>query len=88
MPDTLGARSAEAKRFDLPNFDELPDIALVRLPAARSLVGLGGSAIYKMMAEGRFPKSVKITGYAVAWRMGDLRAWLANPTGWRPADAA
>lgn len=43
------------------------------------LTGLGKSTIYRMMAEGKFPKPVQIAGaWAVRWRLSDVRAWMEN----------
>ncbi len=40
---------------------------LLRLPAVMEVVNLRRSAIYKMMSAGKFPRSVNLTGSAVAW---------------------
>jgi prophage regulatory protein len=42
------------------------------------LVGLRGSAIYKMQSEGRFPRRVKIGVRAVGWIEEEVQAWLAQ----------
>jgi prophage regulatory protein len=34
--------------------------------------------IYRLQQEHRFPQSVKITDYAVAWVEGEVQAWLAE----------
>lgn len=64
----------------------LPPDALVRLPVVRAMVGLSRASIYAKIAKDRFPSPVKLTAHASGWRMGDIRTWLADPTGWR-ADA-
>ena len=38
--------------------------------------GLSRSTIYAMMANGRFPKPVKLGHRAVGWRSDDLQAWF------------
>ena len=47
----------------------------VRLRELRAIVGLSGSTIYKMVNEGRFPRPVKLSTHASAWRMADVLAW-------------
>ncbi|KFE34194.1 phage transcriptional regulator, AlpA [Thioclava atlantica] len=42
------------------------------------LVGLSRSTLYAMIAEGRFPKPVRIGKRAVGWREADLRDWLES----------
>ena len=38
-------------------------------------VGLGKSAIYAEMKDGRFPKPYRIGRQAVAWRESDIAEW-------------
>ena len=40
--------------------------------------GLSRSTIYEMMANGRFPKPVKLGHRAVGWRSDDLQSWFEN----------
>ena len=49
---------------------------LLRRPQVEKRVGLARSTIYAMMAQGRFPKPVHITGRAVAWRSGEIDRWI------------
>lgn len=37
--------------------------------------GLSRSSIYQMMAEGRFPKPLKVGRRAVRWSEEDLKQW-------------
>jgi len=48
---------------------------LVRMKELRQLVGLGHSTIYKMMEEGRFPRSIHLSERSTAWRLADILAW-------------
>ncbi len=48
----------------------------LKLPAVIEATGLGRSTIYRMMAEGTFPKSIKIGARAVAWRESDIKEYL------------
>lgn len=62
---------------DISHFDTLPDSAMLRLPAVLALTGHGRSSWYEQVAAGLAPKPVRIGPRATAWRVGDLRAWLA-----------
>lgn len=64
----------------------LPAEAILRLPDVLALVGLSRASVYAKVAENRFPAPIKLTRHASGWRMGDIRAWLADPTGWTCTD--
>ena len=49
---------------------------IYRRPDVEQLVGLSRSTLYAMMADGAFPKPVKLGKRAVGWRERDLRDWL------------
>ncbi|WP_295533774.1 AlpA family transcriptional regulator [uncultured Thioclava sp.] len=51
---------------------------IYRRPDVEKLVGLSRSTLYAMMAEGSFPKPVKLGKRAVGWREADLHTWLAD----------
>lgn len=54
---------------------------IIRRPEVEALTGLSRSTIYKLMADGAFPKPVKLTGKAVGWPEKAVTDWLAQ----RPA---
>jgi len=64
------------------DISKLPAEAVLRLPDVLALVGLSRASIYAKVAEHRFPSPIKLTEHASGWRLGDVRAWLADPTGW------
>ena len=47
----------------------------LRMPAIVRLTGLGRSTIYRLMAESKFPRSVRLGDRAVAWRRSDVDRW-------------
>ena len=49
---------------------------IMRRPDVEFAVGLKRSAIYAMMAKGRFPSPVKIGERAVGWRQSAITAWI------------
>ena len=48
----------------------------MRLAETCRKVGLKQSAVYAYMANGKFPKSIKITAKAVGWLEHELDAWI------------
>ena len=65
------------------DISKLPAEAVLRLPDVLALVGLSRASVYAKVAEHRFPAPIKLTQHASGWRMGDIRTWLADPTGWQ-----
>jgi prophage regulatory protein len=61
--------------------DDLPDNALVRLEILHSfrLVPFSSSTIWRKVRKGEFPAPIKISAGVTAWRVADLKRWLANP---------
>jgi predicted DNA-binding transcriptional regulator AlpA len=49
--------------------------ALIRLAELSKLLGVARSTIYKCMAEGSFPRPVRVSERAVRWRMEDIESW-------------
>ena len=51
---------------------------LIRIKEVQYRTGLGRSTIYRWMAQGKFPKSIRLGGQAVAWVEAELESWLAD----------
>ena len=49
---------------------------LLRLPEVKEKVGLSRTAIYKLIAEGQFPRQIPIGPRTVAWYHEDLERWI------------
>ena len=49
---------------------------LLRLPEVKEKVGLSRTAIYRLIAEGQFPRQVCIGPRTVAWCQEELEAWI------------
>jgi prophage regulatory protein len=70
-------------------FDKLPDAAFIRQsqlvpnanPAKREgqtpLIKMSPSTLWRMVARGEFPAPLKLGANITAWRVGEVRAWLA-----------
>ncbi|RIV87994.1 helix-turn-helix transcriptional regulator [Aurantiacibacter zhengii] len=57
---------------------------LIRIREVQHRVGLGRSTIYRWMAEGKFPKPVRLGSYAVAWNDADIENWVKELTAPKP----
>lgn len=51
---------------------------MLRRAEVLARTGLARSTIYKLMAQGDFPKPVKLTGKAIAWPENVIEEWLAS----------
>jgi prophage regulatory protein len=51
---------------------------LLRLAEVSTMVGLKRSAIYRYVAEGRFPAPIKVGERSVRWRLVDVLAWRSQ----------
>jgi prophage regulatory protein len=51
---------------------------LIKIRHVIERVCLSRAQIYKMMAEGRFPRQVMLTERSVAWREHDIDSWIAD----------
>lgn len=64
-----------------------PVTRLIRLAEVKHRVGLSRSTIYRWMAEGRFPKPVRLGNYIVAWEEQVIDDWIGrHGTGGAPRE--
>jgi prophage regulatory protein len=49
---------------------------LLRCDTLEQMLGISQGYIYKLIALGKFPKAVRIGARAVAWRAGDIQAYI------------
>ena len=68
-----------------PEFNRLPDDALIRLVFLMSwgLVPFSTSTLWRKVRNGEFPSPIKVSSQVTAWRVGDVRQWLTNPAEFR-----
>jgi|UniRef100_UPI004047C127 prophage regulatory protein len=66
-------------------FESLPDSAFIRQNQLlmMQLVPFSASTLWRMVNRGEFPLPVKISGQITAWRVGDIRLWLNDPSRYR-----
>ena len=60
---------------------------LIKLKQVMDCTGLARSTVYKFMADGQFPKPVKLGSKMVAWVESEVLAWIqervsARDLGW------
>ena len=76
--------ATEPKRFI--NFDDLPDSAYIReaqlvrspkRPDTPTPLPFSAPTLWRKVAAGTFPKPVKLSERITAWRVGDVRTFLA-----------
>lgn len=51
---------------------------LLRKPAVLDRVALSDTTIWRLERAGKFPKSIRISPGAVAWREGDIERWITE----------
>jgi prophage regulatory protein len=51
---------------------------LLRKRAVCDRVQLSSTTIWRLQRAGRFPKSIRISAGAVAWREADIERWIAE----------
>jgi len=52
--------------------------ALLRRYQVERLVGLKKTAIYTMIKKGEFPKPVRLSDRAVAWKQEEIEEWIQS----------
>lgn len=71
-------------------FDHLPDSALLRetdlvrspkRPSATAPLPFSAATLWRMAKAGTFPKPIKLSERVTAWKVGDVRAWMASQAG-------
>lgn len=74
--------------MERPNFDSLPDEALVRLSLllALGLLPFSASTLWRKVRSQDVPAPIKASANVTAWRVGDIRAWLKDPAHFTSSD--
>lgn len=52
--------------------------ALMRRKAVETETGLPRSSLFSLIAKNEFPAPVRLSARAVAWRSGDVAAWIES----------
>ena len=56
----------------------LPETGFMRLPAVLAVVPVSKSTLWNWISSSRFPAPMKLGPRTTAWRVEDVRAWLAE----------
>ena len=68
------------------NFDALPDSAFIResqlvqspkRPHGTAPLPFSAATLWRMAKAGTFPKPIRLAQRVTAWKVGEVRAWLA-----------
>ena len=51
---------------------------LMRRRDVEELTGLSRASIYRLIAEGEFPRPVRVSATAVRWRASDIAVWIQS----------
>ena len=54
---------------------------IIRLKTVLTRTGLSRSTIYRKIAEGTFPRQMKISANGAGWHESDINRWIAYPAG-------
>lgn len=69
-----------------PSFDQLPDSAFIReaqlvqspkRPGAPAPLPFSAPTLWRKVKAGTFPSPCKLSERVTAWRVGEVRAWIA-----------
>lgn len=87
IPGANSTVTAAAPTITPSVFDHLPDSALLRetdlvrspkRPNATAPLPFSAATLWRMARAGTFPKPIKLAQRVTAWRVGDVRAWMAS----------
>ena len=53
---------------------------IIRMSTVLDRTGLSRSTLYRKLAEGSFPRSVKLGEHSAGWHESAVNEWIRNPT--------
>ncbi|SDR51157.1 transcriptional regulator, AlpA family [Paraburkholderia fungorum] len=71
----MNSRTKNAARTDV---ERRVSERLLRMPEVAQRVGLSNSTIYLKVAQGQFPRPIKVGATAVRWRESEVDQWIAD----------
>ena len=73
--------SAGGVTSNRPTFDTLPDGAYMRQPQVLEVVPYSSATLWRKCKSGKFPSPVKLSERVTAWKVADIRQFLAQSAG-------
>lgn len=58
--------------------DKAKSLRILRMPEVLEKIGLCKASIYNRIADGSFPKPVRLGGRSVGWIESDLDEWISE----------
>lgn len=66
----------------------MQDERIIRLKTVLARTGLSRSTVYRMVANGSFPRQRRIGIQATGWYQSEVEKWISDPLGYHASDAA
>lgn len=60
-----------------PTYGALPATGFIRLTDLRPIVGFSDSTLWRRVRAGSFPQPIRLSVRCTAWRVEEIRAWIA-----------
>ena len=60
--------------------------SILRIKAVMQRTGLTRPTLYRKIAEGTFPRQIRISTNCIGWRESAVDAWLRSPMDYRAPD--
>ncbi|HYU45523.1 MAG TPA: AlpA family phage regulatory protein [Terriglobales bacterium] len=70
--DLLGLASSPTTELLAASLREM----LLRIDTVSTITGLSVPTVYRLMSQGNFPRPLKITGHARAWKLSEVMDWI------------
>lgn len=67
-----------AKKLVLPKNLILPSEGFVRINQLLNFVPFSRTTVWRLTKTGEFPKPVRLSNAVTAWRIEDIRDWMAH----------
>jgi prophage regulatory protein len=67
------------------SFDNLSDDALIREKQLHDnqVIPFSASTLWRKVKKGEFPRPIKLSDQMTAWKVREIRQWLADPANYR-----
>lgn len=74
-----------AKQAQIPETLALPTEGFIRIKQLVRFIPLSRTTVWRKVKDGAFPKPIKISAYVTAWRVADVREWIAQAAQEKPS---